>query len=483
MKDQDPESIKLDVDPTDRDRRQGDRTAQTEQYAGRIENVYASRRTKVRLLILVFLLMFVLLLMFEAGKPENWRWMGFEKNEPPIDTRLLANLKDSSNLTKSSEEPKTDNSGTNSRSNGTLDEQAKEAAELKAAEKEFWDSAYRRLNYRQRVLLLQGLYLARHGKSLSQEQATEWLGMVEEFTNANERYQTDILQFMTTLGESDPQRGVLSRIVFTLRNRWEKFQTVLESIGDPEHKELPDAGALAELQAVLDQTLLDHVRDNSLQSVVDDQPALFRLLERIQDEKPGTVSLLGESIPVEEVQFAQLYKETERLRGKTVRFTGVIRGGYVSRPAPNYLNVNRFYVFWIQIKGAQNPVAVYALQPPNDFVVNLEKYTLNNPAELNEPVRVTGLLFQKMVYASNDGQRIAPVVLTDVVEWVPRESGEGRAPELPGMTVLFASMLGAGALFLVTTIVLINLNQRKHRQRLAEIKSRFAEADDQQENA
>ncbi|MEC9093368.1 MAG: hypothetical protein VX438_11715, partial [Planctomycetota bacterium] len=53
---------------------------------------FSTRAVKIRLFGLVCGVMLVLVLMFEARKPQNWDWMGFERTEPTIDTRYLRNL-------------------------------------------------------------------------------------------------------------------------------------------------------------------------------------------------------------------------------------------------------------------------------------------------------------------------------------------------------------------------------------------------------
>lgn len=456
---------------------------------------YSSRAVKLRLFVLVCGVMVVLVLMFEARKPENWNWMGFSKGEPNIDTRYLVNLGQSGSDSQAAvdnraskgnppsiqsnsqtqtghKEKNSKNSGSQQNDSSSAPNQQPDSPEYELAEKDFWDANYRKLNFRQRMLLLEGLYLANQGKKLDEQQASEWLRIAEEFSVSNDRYQADIVKYMTTLSESDPERGRLTETLFKLQNRWDRFQKVIQGIGNRDELSNMDSDSLGDLQLALDRTMLDFVEDNSLQSFVNDQPAMFRLIEKLQKGE----SWYKKAEP-EKVLFAQLYKETERLRGKTVTFKGKIRGAYSARPAANYLAVDRLYVYWIQMDGAQNPVAVYSLKQPDGFVVNLDDKTGQDPAELREDVEITGVLFQKMVYAAEDGQRIAPVIFTEIPNWIPTQEKDPKDSELPGLTTLVATFLAIGGVLAVFTWGFVSLNNRKHAKKIAELKDRFDEAE------
>lgn len=465
---------------------------------------YRSRQVKLRLFGLVCAVMLVLVLMFEARQPKNWEWMGFAPTEPPIDTRYLANLYDAESQpaapaianrrdadqqgVEESREPLPQESKSRAetgpeKSEPTSD-QAKSgaspsanesgssrSAQLEMAESDLWKSIYDKLNFRQRMLLLEGLYLARHEKQLEEKQATEWLRMIEELSIANDRYQGDIVKYLGTLPENDRERGNLADTLFQLGERWKRFEKVLLSIGNREPLQPTDRDSLGDFQSLLDDVMLDFVEDNSLQSFATDQPALFRQVEKLRQDVLAGVS-------PEKVQFTQLYKETDRLRGEPVTFSGTIRGAYSATPTPNYLDLKQLYVFWIQIDGSQNPVAVYALDPPADFVVDLDAHTGQSPAELREKVDVTGILFQKMVYAAQDGQRIAPVILTNHIDWIPEEEPDPAAGELPWLTPMVAIFLAIGGGLAIFTWAFVTFNNRQQSRRIEEFKRRHAEQEE-----
>lgn len=449
---------------------------------------FSSRAVKLRLFALVCGVMLVLVLMFEARKPQNWSWMGFKKAEPSIDTRYLANIYNQQDAEPKKVESKPLQNGGNSKLSGSGNSESKtdlsqttedpfDTPEFVVAEKDFWDSNYRRLNFRQRMLLFEGLHLKRNDLTLSEHQATEWLRMSEEFSRANDRYQGDIIKYMASLSEKDPERGQLSQTMFQMQERWDVFKIIFEAIGNPGDSVDIDNQALGDLQKVIDRTALGFVEDNSLQSFDNDQPAMFRVIERVQLEKPS------QSQSSEDVLFSQLYKETGRLRGQLVSFEGKIRGAYHSKPTPNYLGVDKLFVYWIQIDGAQNPVAVYSLTQPENFPADLDKHTPANPAELREDVEVSGLLFQKMVYAAEDGQRIAPVVFTDAPNWIPKKDKKASEAELPGLTNMVGTFLGIGALLAVVAWGFASLNSKKHRERIQKLQEKFGEVSDSERDA
>ena len=472
------------------------RYSQTKKAASKTTN-FTTRAVKLRLFGLVCGVMLVLVLMFEAKKPENWAWMGFTEFEPIIDTRYLNNLYENdgqaanqsdvppkSSLRASLEEQATVDSDAVLESDAKkLPVSTKPRKEFDKAEKTFWDSVYSKLNYRQRMLLMEGLYRARRGEMLDKEKTSEWIRMIEEFEVASDIYQADILKYLNSLPETDPQRGSLSNILFEFQNRSAEFLTIFKKITDEKKQnetsiaenqknsgETAYDRSLKTLQSVIDQTAFGFVQDNALQSFSDDQPAMFRLIDMIQS---GKYQLdIDSAGPSEPVMFAQLYKETERLRGKKVFFKGHIRGAYVTKPAKNYLGIDTLYVFWVQIAGARDPVAVYSLTAPKDFVIPLKPLDAE-PIEIREPVSITGVLFQKMVYAAGDGNRIAPVVFTTVPNWQPVVEKSDSEKELPGLTYLVATFLGVGGIIAVGTWFFISFNGRRHQKKIDSLKKKY----------
>ena len=193
------------------------RYSQTKKAASKTTN-FTTRAVKLRLFGLVCGVMLVLVLMFEAKKPENWAWMGFTEFEPIIDTRYLNNLYENdgqaanqsdvppkSSLRASLEEQATVDSDAVLESDAKkLPVSTKPRKEFDKAEKTFWDSVYSKLNYRQRMLLMEGLYRARRGEMLDKEKTSEWIRMIEEFEVASDIYQADILKYLKSLPETDP---------------------------------------------------------------------------------------------------------------------------------------------------------------------------------------------------------------------------------------------------------------------------------------
>ena len=470
--------------------------SQTKKAASKRTN-FSTRAVKLRLFALVCGVMLVLVLMFEARKPDNWAWMGFTEFEPTIDTRYLNNLYENegqspnqSNVSPknrrlaNSEEQQDVTSDAASKSDAKKSaKSSKPRKDFEKAEKTFWDSVYSKLNYRQRMLLMEGLYRARRGEMLDQEKSSEWIRMIEEFEVASDIYQADILKYLNSLPETDRQRGTLSSILFEFQNRSSEFLTVLKKIAEEKAPnettiteeqgksgEPPFERSLKSLQTVIDQTAFGFVQDNALQSFSDDQPAMFRLIDMIQS---GEYQLdIDSASQTEPVMFAQLYKETERLRRKKVFFKGHIRGAYVSKPAKNYLGIDTLYVFWIQIAGARDPVAVYSLSAPKDFVIPLKPLDAD-PIEIREPVSITGVLFQKMVYAASDGNRIAPVVFTTIPDWQPVVEKPDIEKELPGLTYLVATFLGLGGIIAVGTWFFISFNGRRHQKKIDGLKRKY----------
>lgn len=460
---------------------------------------FSTRAVKLRLFALVCGVMLVLVLMFEARKPENWAWMGFTEFEPNIDTRYLNNLQESDSLqnsaTSSNTQAKSPKSNTTESAANSNEANAKVIAatskqvdEFAKAEKTFWDSIYSELNYRQRMLLMEGLFLARRDEKLVEEKTSEWVRIAEEVETASDIYQADILKYLNALPESDPQRGSLSDILFRFQNRSTEFLAVFKKIvatsneTESPSSEQPEKAedqkfktSLKNLQTVVDRTALGFVQDNALQSFSDDQPAMFRLIDMIQS---GEYKLDKESNnELEPVMFAQLYKETERLRGKKVRFTGHIRGAYTSKPVKNYLGLDELNVFWVQISGAQNPVAVYSLSAPKDFVIPLKPLDDSEQPKIREPVEIRGVLFQKMVYAAGDGNRVAPVIFTTVPDWQPKVEIPESEKELPGLTYLVAAFLGIGGAIAFGTWFSISFNGRRHQKKIDELKKHYQQDD------
>ena len=384
---------------------------------------YFSRSTQVRVLMMVFSLMLVMVLMSEARKPENWKWMwaGAKTRVPShsvdeaIDTLLPP------------EPPRPEDLPGTVYANEPTDTSPAAMADLAEAitvvdddedarqriRHDAWRGILKRLGRDERSILGRVLRHARGGPELSSEDRSGWSTTYPQVDQQWNEYLTKANDAVLVAGEELPaeQRTQLLNVLRDLEVEWTKLTSrALRAVLDDRPWTELERDELTKVQATLDELALAAIRDDMVWRP-EEQTAWFRSFEKLLalTDQDARRQSLGD------VSFVQLFRQTNEYRGQLVTITGTAELAY-HVPAPkNDLGIERYYVFWLRPgDGADAPIVAYALELPNGFPAIGNEHT-----NLHEELTFTGYFFKRWAYGARDGIRTAPLILARRPTWQP----------------------------------------------------------------
>ncbi len=408
---------------------------------------YSDRGVKARLLVLVGAFMLVIVLMNEARKPENWRWMGFDEQgkqvQPESDSFTYEEVEHvpRESLTNSS---KPQNSEAVDRST-ELDSETKDSNKSTPNDRDtsqieqpdFWKLVYRQLELNQRRSLFA------HLRSLRYEANTtispECGKLVEKLDSFAQQRCGKLLSELSLIDEDDPLKADLTDQHNRFQRQWndELKRALVGEISFEERNGSADFGKLQAFQAVLDEAAFENVLDNTPMTRAADDPAWLRTWERIlqQSAAPSSNSNSNPNIDFENVAPIQLRALPETYRNQVVSMKGELRGIEVITTRNNPLGIERFYSLWIRPeKSAIQPYNVYVTELPESIELSNKRFTSFTGIQLS----VVGTFFKVRSYedASEENaisetplvlaktvsvQSVAPVVAI-AVPWKPSRS-------------------------------------------------------------
>lgn len=411
---------------------------------------YFARRTQLRLLALVALLMLVIIAIPMAADPDNYAWMGFKNGagggesangesangeSANVDTRLPPD-----GLRPRATPPE---DSVVAVENLTSDEPHEP---LYLARKDAWHDLLGELTREQRDLLNRVLRRLRREEPLSASDKAEWLLQINRFEEGWRKYLEQARASLESLPES--QREVWSRQLDKLEREWnDDLHPALAVALEDRPLQPAERWRLEEFQQLLDRLALDQVQDDAPYQAVE-RDAWFRMLELLK--MSPLEQLERESIG--DVGYLQLFRQSKEYRGKLATIRGRVRQAY-RVPAPqNDFDIDSYQVFWLRTEGGPNsPIVVYALDAPEGFPeLGPQAYAEDN--RLDEPVEITGFFFKRWAYPAQDGPRSAPLMLAKVPRWSgPAETAEdGLSP----LVLVTFCVIGAVIIaVLVTTLV------------------------------
>jgi hypothetical protein len=397
---------------------------------------YFSRGVQLRLLVLVALLMSVLLLLPQAADPDNYAWMGFEKN---ADSGSTSHAVDSNTgegesaadaaAEDASEEPDTRISPENLAAapfesrpvevspESLTAEEPRDALYL--AKKDAWNELLAGMTRSQFDLIARALRSLRYGEALGEEDRADWLTMLDVFDERLGEHLEQARGSIAGLPSSEQQSW--SDVLAQLDSNWSEELKPALMVALEDRRPTPDeAAAIGDFQSLLDRLALARVVDDKPYQAVE-RDAWFRLLEMLEH---STLDEL-ERQSVGEVGYLQLYKQPQEYRGKLVTIRGRARQAYQVDAPDNDFGIESYQVFWIRPEGGVNsPVVVYALERPEGFP-ELGPQSAADASPIDEPVEITGFFLKRWAYPAQDGPRTAPLMLARSPRW-ERPPVEGR---------------------------------------------------------
>ena len=392
---------------------------------------YSSRRSQIRLLVLVFALLAMLRVIDEARQPENWQWFvamqtppstaGTNPSVPATDSTWAA-IDTHPPMQAAPENPDvpvirtTDNLPSAGELGRSPADHAAQDALLNG-----WTVVWKRLSNSQQDQLSRGLWTHRQGGNWDDHERLAWpplaLAVRDQWTTYLNRLQQNLEREQATLTPAQQQqcRDVIAQLAQTAEGQI----AALQALAEPTTPSPDQSAALGSLQKTLDERAWNAVEDNTVLRSADNE-AWNRAWEFLASPEATKVA--------EPVSFVQLFAQSEAYRGRAVQVRGTARLGYQVKSRSERQGIRSYYVLWLRpADDSETPMVVYVASLPAGFPPLTERTPPGDGTALREEVTVTGLHFKRWLYGSQGGPNLAPLILGKITDWSPGEANS--APE------------------------------------------------------
>lgn len=411
-----------------------------ERLAQRKNVDYTSKAAKLKLFGLIGLLLVVLFMMQEAGKPERWAWMGFGNQPQP---NVVSNSEAAVPPTKQDENPEVENvqeetigdgeitqsspDNDNDAANVNSDVIVLNDAESDAIPKmtaDFWRELYHGLRQEQQRELFRVTRAVRTATKVyrpavdsenpmaSAPAADVLEALMKRIAREHELYQRKGLERLTLQQDNSPEMQRLSEGLSQTKEFWEtKIQPAMSAAIAGEDFTISQQRAVVQLQnQVLDDLAMSEVLDKSSAGRTKDANAWLRTWERALDP----ANSFADAKPVKHIQ---LSSQPEIYRGQPVKILGHIRSAQKTVLENHEVGLPEYYVLWIKPDDSSvSPYCVYVSELPAEFPTVTETYL-----EMNERVEINGLFFKLRTHVAKDTTVVhSPLILANTVVWNPR---------------------------------------------------------------
>lgn len=407
---------------------------------------YSRSGLNTKLLMLFAMLGMVVYAMFEAGKPENWEWMGFEKQPdisiaiegegegesrdaavPANDSEVAeynpsAKRKSDANRSGAVGKPPSsanaritiireqDSAGSQAVPAIRLQQESLGAAGYPVAAIRFWEQAYRDLSQESRQALMRTLKQIRTAGSLSDKEIDAAKQAVVALTKKRREYHQELFDQLTLTPDKATNKRELSERYNASEDKWKKeiLPSLVAKIGKQEVT-AEWRQAIVGLQAVLDQLAYAEVKDRTTVGWNGDSIAWTRLWEKILHE-----NATGESTTATPVERIQLISQPDFYRGKRVAIEGVVLSGRKEvLKSTSSLGLEYYYVLWMRpTDSGVGPYCLYTAKLPESFPVLGEEFQ-----DLDQLIQAKAIFFKVRSFVAVDSSvAYGPVLLTSNIE-------------------------------------------------------------------
>ncbi len=388
---------------------------------------FTSRAIRLRLMMLFGMLILVVILMKEAGKPENWRWMGFDKQtvvqaegavaqakgavaqakgeradwkqdqsiqEPPFDGRLPSGIAGDAVQARSTNDV---GAATDAESNMQPSELrpseasnaiVKQVGGYPVAAVEFWNGFVPRLNAQQQRDLFRLLKEFREVSSSKRHELVDdpkiadYRKLVGSISARRNQFHSEMFDQLAVLADGSEGKEKLAKEFFDSQQVWNKKILPAFKLGlEGEDFSISQLKQIEQLQLVLDPIVLAEVKDRTSIGWEGDSTAWLRLWEMTQNEE------LGLPIPVTHLQ---LLSQSEFYRGKAVEISGWARSARRKNLQDSELGVSHYYEIWVRPADTNlAPYNVYSMELPENFPELTDQFQT-----INVRIKVAGAFFK-----------------------------------------------------------------------------------------
>ena len=390
-----------------------------------------------KMLTLIAMLVMVLYAMKEAGKPENWAWMGFveqptntsetltESQDEKITPKAKAQTNSTSDHTNDPTEPAKEPTGTSLNSpvirltqtpSVLPDVTSQPPTGLPTESGRFWSSFFDNLETTEQVEwmdLLEALSGDRLPTQLTANQVQ--VKLIDLAAKRREAFNNKILDRITSLPQASEKRSQVSQDYFEANKFWQKqILPALTASKTAEDITMRQQQAAGSLLNHLDIDALNLVQDKTAVGWIGDSVAWKRCWNRIHR------SQIGEPTYVTRIQ---LTGQPGEFRGDAITVNGFVRSIETRRAKPNSSIIGNhasdqpqtYYILWVQPADSDaGPYCVYCLNPPEQLP--------RTQAELEDYqwlTKITGIFFKNRTYQATDRVRYSPLILAHSFEMKP----------------------------------------------------------------
>ncbi len=379
---------------------------------------FSQRSIRAKLYVLFAMLLVVVFAMREAGKPENWRWMGFEDPntivvEDDTEQRVVS---DGSSSTPSEFKTRSASSlnrglgsitilNQSSASGSDVATYAIDEIEYPAAAVRFWKEFYGDLESPNRRVLLDAIGHLSRGETNSNRNDSEsdYQELLARLAAARSSFHQFLLDEMTLMPDASPDKSGFADQYYECEQIWkEKILPALEARLNGTDITLSQQQAVIQLQVVLDKLALNQVVDRTAFGWAGDSPAWIRLWERLETTAdPVTVQRL------------QLMSQPASYRGQLVEVEGWARAvRWVALGEDSQLGMDGYYELWIRPRETKaGPYCAFVQSLPDGFSPAEESFST-----VNHSIKLDGVFFKVRSYVAKDSSvEYAPVLLAKTV--------------------------------------------------------------------
>lgn len=381
---------------------------------------YGTRAIRLRLLSLFGMLILVIVLMKEAGKPERWEWMGFEKTQKIEleEDNLAARSQDDFDL--SPEKPDDvavpldtpislgDNVASPSPREfaGLSESQFRSNVAFPASAVAFWEPLFRKMNSQQRQTLLQLLKSMRQGSPIGSNQMETASALVETLQRQRQDFHQRLLDQLAVTPNGSTEKKRIANDLYESQELWDKkVFPAMSAAARGEDITISQQQTILGLQEVIDPLLLQLVQDRTSIGWTGDSAAWKRLWEKSLSQLPAEF---------EAVSRIQLMSQPDFYRGQPITVAGWVRSARREvLSGDSELGIPGYYILWIRPKESKlGPYCVYTHTLPEGFPPISDQFS-----DVNEHVQVSGYFFKVRTYVAGDASvQNCPVIIAQAME-------------------------------------------------------------------
>jgi len=431
---------------------------------------------------LMALLLAVIFAMKEAGKPERWMWMGFDKvDQSPAADDFMIDASDGSSaagsrgemdwaLAKSASGPSVGlmELEAGDQGEGAIGLSANELGQLSGNEldRQFWQEAYKGLSDEKQLQLF-GLLrkVVRSDFAAPDDADVAALNkIIKGLENEQSNFQTLALSEISLLSDAEEKKQKTESL-FEFDQRWqaEVVPTLSAALARTDYT-FAGQVEIAKVAQVLRPLFLDAVEDMAGMGTRGDLPGWMTVWDEAVADRPATSSTSAAG-----VTFLQLSGQPDNYRGKQVSIKGQARTCRKKLLKQTRLPVDHYYEVWVEPTDSDGDglFCVYAAEIPDSFPVNRVGKKSGSFHDVDVPVSLTGRFFKVRSYRDfGGGVSHSPVVIarqidTDDTKMVAESSG---ANAMPGKTYLAFWFAGIAAVATGLAVVVFRASQAPSRQ-------------------